>query len=246
MHRYPLLLAVIVFLVVAGPSVAQTTVTFQQGVGGYTATQDTQIRSDQISTNFGGDDTMGVDGDDGGATIQGLLRFDNIFGTGAGQIPLGSTITAATIQFRITSSTDTQVTFHRMLRTWSQATVTWDNMGPNPTGGNGIQFDGTDAVQNPDLTFNASTSGQFQTFNVLPSLQAWSGGAANLGWGMQNAGGNGWDFATSENADVTFHPLLSVTYAPIPEPGTMLLASLGMGTLGLTSYRRWRRGDCKS
>jgi hypothetical protein len=61
---------------------------------------------------------------------------------------------------------------------------------------------------------------------------------------MRSATGDGGIFLSSENATVNFRPLLSVTYAPIPEPSVLALAGLGLGTLGVARYRRWRAKPC--
>jgi hypothetical protein len=239
MHRYPLLLAVLGLLAVAGGVNAQATVTFQQGVGGYTGTQDAELSEAEFPTTPMGD-APSITGDQksGGGVAQGLLRFDNIFGTGANQIPLGSTINSATLQVNVTNQTpDGTLAFHRMLLNWSEATTTWSNFA----GGNGVQPDGTDAVAAADITATPPNATGIRMYNVAASLRAWSGGAANLGWVITNTSGDGWDFNTSEIDPADLRPLLTVTWSPIPEPGTMLLASLGMGTLGLTGYRRWRK-----
>src|SRR5688572_5723900 len=95
-------LVLFVLFATAAPLGAQT-VTFRQGVGGYTGYQDSQIRQtmpDSVLTdNPGNPGQIRVDGEDGGGVVYGLLRFNNIFGTGTGQIPLGSTINSATLTF---------------------------------------------------------------------------------------------------------------------------------------------------
>ena len=83
---------------------APAILTFQQGANGYTGTQDAEIFSAQPTTvQDGGTGTnISVDNQDGGGVRQGLVRFDNIFGAGANQIPLGSVINSATLTITAT------------------------------------------------------------------------------------------------------------------------------------------------
>src|SRR5690242_16084103 len=89
-----------------------TTVSFQQGANGYTSGFDRYIFQ-----NPGG----GVDGSTltdfllvpagvANSEQQGLVRFDNIFGSNAGQIPLGAKIVDASLQLStigaVSTSTD--------------------------------------------------------------------------------------------------------------------------------------------
>src|SRR5262245_46893615 len=79
---------------------------FQQGLSGYTSTQDTDLFSATPNVNLADDISISVDQQDAtGATFegvrQGLLRFDNIFTNDPvsepTKIPYGSTINSATL-----------------------------------------------------------------------------------------------------------------------------------------------------
>lgn len=74
----------------------QTTVTIRQGLNGYSGVQDTMVQQGAATTNAGASTTMDVVG---GTTAvkQGLLKFENIIGTGANQIPANAQITSATL-----------------------------------------------------------------------------------------------------------------------------------------------------
>src|SRR5262249_8387912 len=75
---------------------------FQQGVGGYSGTNDTVLFSISPTVNFGTDTGISVDQQDLNGERQGLLKFDNIFGPDPDhQIPLGSTINSATLTLSI-------------------------------------------------------------------------------------------------------------------------------------------------
>src|SRR5262249_2668206 len=92
-------MALFVIVAIAAPVEAQI-VTFQQGAGGYAGCHDSQIvmGGSTVMTDFspGNPGQIRVDPGDtvafDGGYVYGLMRFDNIFGTGAGQIPLGSRI----------------------------------------------------------------------------------------------------------------------------------------------------------
>jgi SdiA-regulated len=183
-----------------------TTVTIQQNVGGYTGTYDTYLRESRPTTQYGTATTVISDGvDSSGLKIQGLLEFSNIFGDGPGQIPLGSTITSATLTLTLSDGTTSPVQFYRMAENWAAVpSWTWDSFG------GGIQTDGVEALAAADVSLAGLGTGA-QTINVLQSLQAWSGGAANYGWLLSIAGSDGFIFSSSEG---TAAPVLTVTYEP--------------------------------
>ena len=198
-----------------------TTVTIQQNVGGYTGTTDTFLRESRpdreqrSSLNVSSDSA-----DSSGAEIQGLLSFSNIFGDGPGQIPLGSTITSATLTVTVGNGTNTPVSFYRMAQDWTAyASWTWNSFGA------GIQTDGSEALSAADFTLARLGTGA-QTIDVVSSLQAWSNGAMNFGWLLSSGGTDGLAFSSSEG---TSAPVLTVTYdAPInPVPGLTVVQSGG-------------------
>ena len=90
------------------------TVTFQQGAAGYLGSADTFI-----DAALGSQATVTPIVIDGSPVEQALLKFDGIFGAGAGQIPAGSTITSATLTLWVGTDTSDEsanlVNFHRLL-----------------------------------------------------------------------------------------------------------------------------------
>lgn len=198
-----------------------TTVTIQQNVGGYTGTLDTFIREGRPTNSYTTATEISVDGADStNVRIQGLLSFSGLFGNGAGQIPLGSTITSATLTLSLSDGSKSPVSFYRMVQDWTTLpSLTWNGFG------GGIQTDGVEALAAPDLMLGGLASGN-QTISVLQSLQAWSAGAANNGWLISSGGSDGFAFSSSEGA---FAPILTVTYdAPSgPTPGLTLVQSGG-------------------
>jgi len=124
-------------------------ITFQEGTNAYTGTQDTFVDEGEPDTYKGSRDEVCIDLFDGvsDATTQGLIRFDNIFGSGDDQIPLGSTINSAELTVYVTneSLSSAQVTLHLMLQNWSEAS-TWNSVT------NGVQTDDTEAKITADST----------------------------------------------------------------------------------------------
>ncbi len=94
------------------------TFSFQQGTNltgtmtAYAGTVDTYIRNSSSTTNFNTNVNITIDGGDAtfqdGVYTQGLIRFDSIFGTGAGLIPAGSIITNATLSVRTGTASNDQ------------------------------------------------------------------------------------------------------------------------------------------
>lgn len=136
---------------------------FQQGVDGYTGTEDTYLADSSPTTSHGNATTIITD--DAGSVEQGLIRFDNMFGSGPGQIPLGSTITNATLSVYVTNvDSNDLVNLHRMNATWSEAS-TWNSLT------NGIQVNGTEASLASSATIDAGTSGWVTFTNLTSTVQ---------------------------------------------------------------------------
>ena len=183
------------------------TATFQQGVNGYTGTADTYGRADQATTRFPNAVIVLVDNDN--PIAHGLLRFDNIFGTGPGQVPPTATISSATLTLR-TSNDGDPVWFHRMLVAWDE-TNNWNELA---TSGPGLQSDDVEMSATPDFTFTGATPvPRVDTFDVTATVQAWFAGTlANNGWGITNQIANGWQFDSSENATASSRPILTIVF----------------------------------
>ena len=206
-----LTLGLFLFLV---PDARAAVDTFQEGVSGYSGTQDTYVEENSPDTPRGTDTVVKVE-NSGGTRQQGLIRFDNIFGGGAGQIPLGSIINSATLTVEVSnnSSAGAQIRLHRMKVTWPE-TATWTSM----TGG--IQADDNEAMSAHDaqVADPASTGTEVIT-GLAAALQAWSYGASNFGWAFLNDNSDGWDFRSSEDGTAANRPLLTVDWSPGICPG---------------------------
>ena len=179
---------------------------------------------------------------------QALLRFDDIIGTGPGQIPAGTQILEATLTLTTEGSRNDArqgVMLHRMLVPWDE-TNNWNDWGDGTAPHNstaGIQMDGAESSFEPDLSTGRIRRGT-QSFDVTPSVQAWVNGQTNNGWLFSPVtDGDLWGFRTSEYDVVSERPLLTVTL--VPEPSGFMLAVLG-GLAGLLMWSRRRVRSAKS
>ena len=187
-----------------------TTVTFQEGVDGYTGTQDTAVEEDTPTTSYGTQTTLEVDlSNSGGGQEQTLIRFDNLFGTGDGQIPSGATIISATLTLEQTdtSGSTATISLHRMLTSWSENS-TWNSMT------DGISTDDVEAASTADATiYNPETVESKVITGLGSTLQAWADGTAtNYGWVIISDNTDGVIFGSSENGTTSFRPKLTVEY----------------------------------
>lgn len=213
-------------------SAISATYTFQQGLNGYTGSQDTYLREADPATIYGADEDVSVDSSDGGGESQILIRFDSIFGNALNQIKPTDVITSATLNVEVTSQ-GSGFTVYNMLVGWNQGTATWDSFT------NGVSANGIEAGTSVISSYGANnSSGNVPSgplsIDVLASLQAWQANpSSNQGWALLPflpSGTNGIDFHSSEYFEANLRPILSVEVSPIPEPASiaMLLAGAGL------------------
>ena len=110
-------------------------VTFQQGVNGYTGTVDTELHSAIPTTQLSAEDTIRVDQLDfegfSFGEAQGLIRFDDLVGSGSGQIPVGSTIVDANLTVYVLERSKSPTPFSQFATSVIDFSSEWD---PNDTG----------------------------------------------------------------------------------------------------------------
>jgi hypothetical protein len=181
---------------------ARKTVTFQQGVNGYTGTVDVEIWAVSPNTCLEGNPNASADSDNDGGESQILMRFDDIVSAKEGLLPPRATVHSATL-------TISAVHLHRMLVPWKRS-ATWTSMVA------GVTADGLEASKQKDgFTFGKiAASSSFVPFDVTDAVQGWANGKPNHGWVFINTAGNGWDFYTSEFEDVKQRPKLVVEFTP--------------------------------
>lgn len=167
---------------------------FQQGRDGYSGTVDTMLLEASAGSSQAADAELSVDGDDGtGHATQALIRFDDIFGDGPGQIPRGAPIRSARLLLSSTDAGD-GAALHRLRAGWSDGD-TWATFG-----GNGIQA-GVETLPEPDGLAEAEAGGVVSA-DVTAALAEWSQSSCpSFGWALLPTGDDGWRFSSSEGDD---------------------------------------------
>ena len=111
----------------SGTTSASGGVTFQEGDGklnGASDTDDARLMAASATTNYGSLDRLDID--DGGSLHEhSVIKFPSIFGGGVDQIPLGSSITSATLTLEVNNSGH-DVLVYQLIEGWVEATVTWN------------------------------------------------------------------------------------------------------------------------
>jgi len=206
------------------------TVTFQEGVNGYTGTQDTYLEMLSGGTNNGAKTSMVAGRALTQAESQVLIRFDNIIGTGPGQIPPGSVITSVSLNLYATSvggwGSDYTLEIYRVTTGWTESS-TWNSLGSGIDSEKVSTADGSVTSRGSTNAYKGFTDG-----GLIATLQAWADGtAANNGWMITSAyNSSNNTFNSSEAA--SNRPVLSVTYITPTPPGLDLDANNSSGATG--------------
>jgi hypothetical protein len=187
---------------------------FQNGVAGYAGTLDAELLQATPTVNRGAAADFSIDGDDPNGTGNDnhvLIQFQDIIGSGPGQIPAGSQVVINLAQLVVEGfDPGDGASVHRMLQPWDE-NVTW----AASFGGNGIQTTGIEAVALQD-SLVAGATGRVE-INVTSSVQAWVlDPTLNFGWALLPVGNNGWDIRSSESSPA---PQLRVYYTVLPPAG---------------------------
>ncbi len=170
-----------------------TGVVFQTGVNGYQGTVDTYLQSAAPDANNSSALSLNVDGSDAGGPVQGLIRFDDIFGSQSGQIPLDAQIQSAVLELQVTNPGD-NLSLYEMLQSWSD-TDTWNSLG------SGIQTNGSEAASSVVASTGSVNTGML-TIDVTNSLVNWQTSPTERnGWALLPTGSNGVDFNSSESGN---------------------------------------------
>ena len=187
---------------------------FRQGLNGYAGCVDTMLRMATPTTNESAAVLLSADLDTDAATAgnqpaQILVRFDNLFGTAAGRVPLNATIISAKLSMWTGSGpsdvSNNLASIHRMLIPWSD-TDTWDSLV------NGVDADDTEAALSNSFTQSLTLGNAPVVLDVTADVAAFLAGAPNRGWVIHDTGIDGWTAASSENATVTSRPTLQIAY----------------------------------
>ena len=195
--------------------------TFRQGLNGYSGARDTQIWQETPDTSYGTLEDLTADLDTGAATgaqvAQVLVRFDNLFGSGANQVPANATIHSAKLLLHTPKNTtgtdyDSNDTFrlHRMIADWTD-TATWNSMN------GGVAQDNVESASVATFSAVPDVDGGPTIFDVTSDIGLFKAGTPNRGWLIRpsSAGtGDGWTFKSSEFAtDPALRPTLEIVYS---------------------------------
>lgn len=195
---------------------------------------------------------------------RGLVQFDI-----AGEIPAGSTITSVSLTVRdvMGLNGDPTVTLHRLLQDWGEGTsffsggqgasatdndATWlytffnaADPTSSPTwttpGGDFISTPSAAAVISDDLGggqfFNWSSANDPQ---MIVDVQSWlDNPSGNFGWLLFGDESRGQSAKRLNSRESATPPLLEITFTPVPEASSLVLAI--SGAIGLCIARTARR-----
>lgn len=196
------------------------TVYFQDGVSGYQGTQDTWINEAAKTSSYGDSPHLVADDDTTNNWFrdregQVLLRFDDIIGNGPNQVPLGSTVTRASLKLTLQDDIDhplydPEFEVYFLNQDWNESS-TWDSLSNGLSPGN----DYTDLIQ----TFagdNNPDGYNIRHIDISDAVQRWVDGEVNNGLGIlsESISGNddGIELFSSEANQILFRPALEVEY----------------------------------
>ena len=169
------------------------TQTFQQGVNGYSGTVDTFLHGAISNQDKSSATSLNIDSYNWGSPVHSLIRFEDIFGSQAGQIALDDTINSAILEIDV-SNPGNSFKVHELIQNWAD-TSTWNSWG------SGIQANGVEAASTPVATTNWVSTGILQ-IDVTASLQAWQADpTTNKGWAFLPTGSDGVYFDSAEGSN---------------------------------------------
>jgi hypothetical protein len=220
------------------------TKTFQEGVNGYTGVRDSTLNSRLPTSGLGAPGvaaTIVVDEQLGAFTgvdarpAQGLLAFNDLFGSGPDQVPAGAQIFGGFITVDVVNATasNSEVRLFRMLQNWDEDTASWVDpqgaLGDNLV--NGVTPDDVEATAEPDAI--VTTPGLRGLVDIpldITTLQAWANGSLeNFGWSIITDSSLDWTFASADyfGAEARQTPKLTLLYNDPTGPGTFRFSDDG-------------------
>jgi len=222
----------------------ESSASYREDGSSVNTTYDTEISADTPTTNYGNAASLNIDGQTPHAHA--LMKFPNIIGTGAGQIPAGAEIVSATLTAECTNIGNT-MNAYLLNEDWVEGEATWNNRAAGTPWSN-PGADGTTSRSGQAVAWSCATTG-FKSFDMTPFVSSWSAGTPNYGVVVTEGGIDGIDLNSSEHATPGSRPQLSVTYrvhslAPQqsqPLTGTAQTADFTVGLSDQTTYK-WNCG----
>ncbi|MBI1884633.1 MAG: DNRLRE domain-containing protein, partial [Chlamydiae bacterium] len=193
------------------------TITFQNGVNGYTGSKDTRLWSKAADVNYGGETELFV-GRQNYPELNSLIGFD------LKSLPSGAKIDNATLELTVAQNGDSAtVEVHQVTTDWTEGTGCCGKDGATWTFFNGTQAwtkAGGDFSSEITRTFTAEVAGQKVNVDITALVQKWVLGTANNGLALTLNQNNNYQFVylSSQNAaNINDRPKLTVTYTPVEE-----------------------------
>jgi hypothetical protein len=187
-------------IVKGGTPPANTTVQLQNGLNGYTGTDDTYVSSGNGATNYGALTTLLADGSDGtNGRLMGLVKWST------GGIPSTAVVESASVTLQLSNGSAGTYNVHAFNAAWSGLKATWDSL--NPTANLGVLVGTVSAGGTGSRQVALNAAG-------VALVQGWiNGTAANNGLIVVDASTtDGIDMRSSEYGTITVRPKLTVTY----------------------------------
>jgi hypothetical protein len=203
------------------------TVSFQDGIDGYTGTRDTKMKSGFPATNYGAHAKLELDGSP--ADESSLLSWD------LASIPPGSAIQSVDITVNVTNGSSHSYELYELLRPWFEGEVTWNEYAT----GQSWQVAGADGSGDRGSTvLGAMTGPRALTTISLNSdgvavVQSWvDNPSSNNGFVCLDyvSASNGMNFSSREIGTVSERPKLTVTYSSSSQAKRSLSTSELEGT----------------
>jgi hypothetical protein len=167
---------------------------------GLSPSDDTFIRADNPTTNFGSDTVFEVRPDNS-ADRRGLVRFDLSF------IPSNATISSATLYLYEKSNNKDQITdLYRVTSNWNESTVTWSSwVTPGGDFDNNISY----------FTFIPNQNNCLLTMDITNIVELWVKGTyPNYGLLLYSTGPNHIiSYVSKESGTISEQPKLSIVYS---------------------------------
>ena len=176
----------------------------------YQGTADSYLSSAQATTNFGDDSSLLLDGDDSGADLVSLLRWD------ISDIPVEATVSSVSISLGVFNPSNDDYAVFEVLRDWQENSVSWNSTGTTNWGSGGAQ--GNVDSANPVLGVVSPTSTGEYVLNLnaagVEVVQGWiDGSRPNHGLLISSlVSSDGVDIHSSEATAIANRPALSITF----------------------------------
>jgi hypothetical protein len=223
-------LAIATVVAMGAAQAGAVTISFQNGVGGYTDADNRSFTYDGLV----GSDTIRVDLPNASqpAGSYAWIFFGDIFGAGA--VPEGVTITGATLEGWVDNPFGS-ATVARLLGDIANR--------PADFGASAGTFYEDDPAEASSASHAACATTSSCTppipivWDVTAIVQAWANGDTNFGFVLVPETTDGGTLVgTDSTLNPTLRPILTVTYAEVPEPGVLVL--LAAAALTLRGSRR--------